>query len=133
MSQIQTKMDYHLSLLNKSLETTEKMIALTNNGQIDQVSSMADNRERLLAIVSDVQMQIEKELEQNIAKENKHYVQKANSWISRTQICIQQISDLDEELLDKLNQEKENTKKEIGKVHGNKTSIQGYNLSNVKR
>ncbi len=133
MNETIQRMDYHQSLLNKSVSLTEKMIKAAQKENIELVTELADNRQRLLDIINQAQADIEKKLEQNIGTRESSFIRKANSWISNTQIFIQEIARLDEILLEELNQVKENTIKEVSKVYKQKKSIQGYNLNNVKR
>ncbi len=133
MNNFYNKMDYHINLLNKSVNLTEKMVKAAEKENIQSVSELADNRQRLLDIISKVQVEIENVLEKEVGKQGKYFIQKANSWISQTQIYIQDIAKLDEILLEHLNQVKENTIKEVSTVFKQKESIKGYNLQNVKR
>jgi hypothetical protein len=133
MNEIINKMSYHQTLLNKTMALTQSMIELAKNANVEKVSRLADEREKLLSIISQVQGDVERYLNENSTKLDRYLAQKANSWIGQTTIYIQQIAEQDQILLEQLNQVKENTREEIGTVYKQKSSIKGYNLNNVKR
>ncbi|MBL7665492.1 MAG: hypothetical protein JNM93_10200 [Bacteriovoracaceae bacterium] len=131
MENVIYKMDQHLDLLNKSLELTEKMLADANTENINGIEADAQNRERLLNIIATLQTEIENELK--ACQPEKTLNMKVQNWVSRTQICVEQIFQVDQKLLDTLHAIKDKTHQEIGVVHKQKQGVKGYNLNNVKR
>lgn len=130
MNNIKNDIERHIKLLNKTLEITETMSLEAKKGDVEEVHSLADNRERLLNIINGLQAEIETQLKTITNDASLSLV--ARNWVSRTDISIKQIFELDDQVILALNDIKKQTSQEIGSVYKQKQSIRGYNLNNVK-
>lgn len=104
--------------LIKAIELTEKMIQ-EDYSQTERIALMSENRERLMFIINQVASYISWE---EVTDENKTHLNKQIDYIKK----------LDEELLTKLQEYKQEVQEEIKATHQQKENIKGYDLSDLK-
>ena len=104
--------------LIKAIELTEKMIQ-EDYAQTDKIALMSENRERLMFIIEQVASYI---VWEDVSDESKMHLNKQIDYIKR----------LDEQLLVKLQEYKNDVQEEIKATHQQKENIKGYDLNNLK-
>lgn len=102
----------------KAIIQTETMLNI-DFSQNDRIDSFTDNRDRLLSVISQIANQIDWNL---IDNEKKTDLNKQLEYIKK----------LDEKLLIKLQEYREELKLDIEKTCRQKENIRGYNLNDVK-
>ena len=102
----------------KAIEMTEAILD-SDYGDSTKLEFFTENRERLLSVLDQISQQIDWT---TISIENR----------DETNRKIEYIKNLDVKLLIKLNEHKEEVKREIEQAFKQKENIKGYNLSDVK-
>jgi hypothetical protein len=120
----------HLSLLDMALNTSDKIKFFASTGDIDQVISETENRERLLNVITQIQSAVETKigaLGPHDLEEDSLIILK--TWFSDLAAWSEKMIELDRETVELLNQHKEDTTKEIATIFKNKEMFKGYNHS----
>lgn len=103
----------------KAIEQTESAIRLDLNAEGDKLDSFNANRDRLFMIIDQISRQVDWP---NVSEEKKHDLTKQIDYIKK----------LDEQLLTKLQEYREELRKDIEKTCRQRDNIKGYNLNDVK-
>jgi hypothetical protein len=127
------KIQEHLTLLDHLVQVSEKIRDHARNQKLDEVVSETENRERLVSIVAKIQGEVEDKINQldgngitsNEIQILKSWFQDLNDWSEKILIC-------DQEAVEYLDQQKENTTKEIATIFRSKEIFKGYNHLNKK-
>lgn len=118
----------HLSLLEMSLESSSKIKAYATMNDLDQVINETENRERLVNIIGQIQSGIERKIQalgpQDLQEDSLDILR---SWFQDLAIWSEKMIENDKETVELLNQQKDDTTKEIATIFKNKESIKGYN------
>lgn len=134
MNQIFEGIQSHLSFLELALQTAEAMLKATRMGEVDSVSNLADNFERLLSIIGQTQKSIEQQIYILDPKEVRmDQLEILRMWVQEVNLLTEKINNVDEETLDSLGQLKDQTGAEIASVFANKEKIRGYAFNSVKK
>lgn len=109
-----------------------KNSVLTKNWEA--VEENTNNRERLLSIIAQEQESIESVINsiftEELTPENINIIK---SWAFDTQDWINKTAIADEEILNALNDSKDEITKEIASIFRSKTAFRGYNLNDVRK
>lgn len=123
----------HLSLLELALFSSQKIKAFAQTEDLDNVSHETDNRERIINIVSQLQLKIEAQIDQlqpeDIVEDSLPILK---SWFHDLSKFTDAMSTLDAETIEALALQKEETTKEIVTIFKNKEMFKGYNVANKK-
>lgn len=129
MKKIMHHLDYLLSCREISWEITQLGV-----DQIDEINRMLDNRERLVNIVSKLQLETESMIEDlsgsDLGPEN---VQIIKSWHSDTHTIVSSIIELDDKINQTLEAQKKNVANEIRATFENVEKFKGYNLQTLRK
>lgn len=118
----------HLSMLEMALHSSQKIKSYAALSDVDQVVNETENRERLVSIIGALQSTIESKisaLTQEDLKDDTLPILK--SWFNDLAIWSEKMIETDRETVELLNQEKEETTKEIATIFKNKEMFKGYN------
>jgi DNA-binding transcriptional regulator YbjK len=115
--------------MNKMVELFDdfitKAIVMTENIMVEdykdsnRLSEFTENRERLMAIIEQISMQIQWD---EVSLENRHEIDRKIEFIKK----------IDVQLLTLLQEQKEEIRTEIEQTFKQKENIKGYNLTDVK-
>lgn len=134
MNQIFEGIQSHLSYLELALQTAEAMFRATKSNEVETVSNLADNFERLLNIISHTQKSIEQQIYILDPKEVRmDHLEILRMWVQEVNLLTEKINRVDEETLENLGQLKDQTGAEIASVFANKEKIRGYAFNSVKK
>lgn len=98
------------------------------------VEENTNNRERLLSIVAQEQESIEAIINSIFSEElTPENINIIKSWAFDTQDWISKTAMADEEILNTLNDSKDEITKEIASIFRSKTAFRGYNLNDVRK
>jgi predicted nucleic acid-binding Zn-ribbon protein len=123
----------HLSLLEMAQNSSAKIKFFALSGEVDSVSNETDNRERLMAVISQIQSGIETKISSLAPHDlEPDTLDILKTWFSDVAIISESIIEIDKDTLDLLTEQKEETTKEIATIFKNKEMFKGYNLSAKK-
>ena len=124
----------HLMLMEQVLHESVNMLKAAKQKNIDQVIFASNNRDRLVNIVTSIQQQIEQALylssPEYISQETLEII---NCWGHDYEMIKSQVDELNDQMTKILEQEKEETTKEIATLFKNQEMIKGYNLQSTKK
>lgn len=134
ISRIYNLLMRHTSLLDSSLNMTHNIFQATSRGDINLVNFEADNRERVISILTKFQTEIEDmlatlkadEVTQDIVEIIKAWQVDVNCWAS-------EMDAIDAKSFEVLEVQKLETTKEIGTIFKSRQQFKGYNLNNTKK
>lgn len=133
INSILESMQAHLSLLELALNTSAKIKFFASISDVDQVISETENRERLVNVIGQLQGIIETKISslgpQDLQGDT---ISILKSWFNDLSIWSDKMIELDRETVELLNQQKEDTTKEIATIFKNKEMFKGYNHSAKK-
>ena len=132
-SNLQLAINRHLELLDSVATLTKIVLQMAIDGDQLKIDKELENRKRLISIVSYVQGRIER-LVKVIPREI--YSRKIKliikSWESNSDQKIQDIIKMDEQILEYLNRNRDEIKKNISETYKNKIIHEKYNLTSNK-
>ncbi len=124
----------HITLLNKALALTQEIAVKTKESDLENVVDLSENRERLVQLIFHLFNQIDRELNLLTAEEiTPALVNSLKVWQEQMNILVDTINQLDQEVIEALETNKEQTTGEIAQIFQAKENLKGYNLNNVKR
>jgi uncharacterized protein (UPF0335 family) len=112
-----------LKLSQKLENVSTKMIEVIEAGDFTQLSTQADNRDRLMKLLAGIL---------DILDQNENIDRSASATYAQISASIQKSIALDEDVLSLLENNKEKIKNEISQVFKNKNKVKGYNLKNLR-
>ncbi|MFZ4713003.1 MAG: hypothetical protein ACOYL6_04810 [Bacteriovoracaceae bacterium] len=131
---IQKRTQEHLNLLNKALSLTQEIAQKTTEGDLDVVVTLSENRERLVQLIFHLFTQIDRDLNILTAEEiTPRLVQDLKMWQEHMNLLVDSINDLDEQIIDRLEQDKSGATAEIAQLFQTRENLKGYDLSSVKK
>ncbi len=134
MNTILETIQSHLSFLESALVVSSRMYNTSKTGNIDAVTNEADNFERLLGVIEQIQKDIEQRIYLLDPKEVRmDQLEILRLWVQEVNILTEKINQFDELTLECLNQVKDQTGAEIASVFANKEKIRGYGFNSVKK
>lgn len=123
----------HIDSMDKMLLITTQILKAAEKGNVNAVSDLTINRQRLLNIISDHQLKIEAIVKSLTAEDAFELKDIINSWNKDVRLRTTQIIEIDTEISSFLEKAKESTTKEIASVYKAKQSFKGYNLNDLKK
>jgi hypothetical protein len=123
----------HLSMLDLALYSSQKISNFAKLDNLDGVISETDNRERLVNVIGTIQQKIENQINQlNAAELKQDDILILKAWFQDLSIWSDKMIELDKETVEHLNQQKDETTKEIAHIFKNKELFKGYNNTSKK-
>jgi Tfp pilus assembly protein PilW len=120
--------------LDQGSRCTASILKAIELREIAAVENLTNNRERLLNIVAKEQEDIEKVInsiiDEELTPENINIIK---SWAFDTQNWINAIADKDDQIIEMLNESKDETTREIAGLFKSKQAFRGYNLNDVRK
>lgn len=116
-------------LIAKTILISQQIIKKVDSYQFDHVEELTRKREKVINIILTLHERLD--LSQNILK-NTGEGRKAIEFNNQLNLLIEKISEYDEYIMLKLNEEKDKTQIEIAKAFKNKENFKGYNLNCLK-
>lgn len=114
-----------IDFLESAYKLTREGLRLAQEGSVDKLNEVLDNRERALNIVESLSEQLALHQTQMAPSQYEEF----NNQVSQV---INKIIDMDSIITDCLLHEKNKTQFEIAKTFKNKENFKGYNLNNLK-
>ncbi len=128
------KLQHFTDRLDQGTKCTLDIISTIEEQNFSAIELLTSNRERLLSIVSFEQEAIEKVInsviDEELTPENINIIK---SWAFDTQNWINQIADMDDQIIEMLNESKDETTREIANLFKSKQAFRGYNLNDVRK
>lgn len=128
LNEIYTAIQSHLSLLDLALATSSKIKFFASNSEVEQVINETENRERLVNVIAQLQGSIENKISalgpQDLQEDTLSILK---SWFIDLANWSEKMIELDRETVEFLNQQKDDTTKEIATIFRNKEMFKGYN------
>ena len=128
------KIMIHTDILKSGIKASLMILKSAKEKNLDQIEFWTENRERIIASTSQKQRDVEQLLnnlpQEEATKENMDVVR---TWFDDTQNWIQAISNIDEEIVTALSDQKDQMTREIASTHKTKQVFSGYNLKSVSK
>lgn len=126
--------DFHKHLLNDAIAITQRLLDSASEGDATKCEHLADNRERLVNLISITQSKIENLLNQLPQTALTHsFIDQLRAWQTHLKLSIAEITNLDRKIVELLQDAKDDTTKEIRDIFKSKEMFKGYNLTDVSR
>jgi hypothetical protein len=116
-------------LIAKAIYISQQTVQMVDAFQFDKVEELTRKREKVISIILTLHERLE--LSQQIVK-NTTERERAIAFNNQLNLLIEKISEFDEYIMLRLNEEKDKTQIEIAKVFKNKENFKGYNLNCLK-
>jgi hypothetical protein len=116
-------------LIAKAIYISQQSVQMVDAFQFDKVEELTRKREKVISIILTLHERLE--LSQQIVK-NTTERERAIAFNNQLNLLIEKISEFDEYIMLRLNEEKDKTQIEIAKVFKNKENFKGYNLNCLK-
>ena len=117
----------------KLIEASQTILQLAENDNIQLVVEGIDNRDRLIEIINQLQEGLDDQIKKASAGEINDEIRSAfQDWQISMGAYYQEADRLNQIILERLEEMRFNTSREIGKIFKGKEKIKGYNLNNVK-
>jgi hypothetical protein len=130
MNELFESIQQHLSLLDLALNSSANILFLASNQETDLVITETENRERLINVISELQHHIEQKISAlNPVELQGDSIMILKSWFADLSIWSDKLIEMDKATVEYLNQQKEDTTKEIANIFKNKESHKGYSQS----
>jgi hypothetical protein len=129
MQVMQEHYDLLTDLIAKAIFISQQTVERVDAMQFDKVEELTRKREKIINIILTIHERLD--LSQKILK-NTAESERAIAFNNQLNLLIEKISDFDEYVMVKLNEEKDKTQIEIAKVFKNKENFKGYNLNCLK-
>ena len=134
LENLKKAIDRHLSLVNKAIHLTQSMVELAKKENFNSVTEKSENRNRLVNLIGHIQEKIERSIkvipQEVYSVEIELNIQK---WQGQFNKGIQHIVEMDQNILEYLNSNKDQIKQELSSNYKNKVTHKKYNLSTLKR
>ena len=123
----------HLSMLDLAVHSSEKIRNFAKNENLEAVVNETENRERIVNIVSQIQHNIERQINLlNPSEIPTDGMQILKAWFHDLSILSERMLVLDKETVEYLSQQKNETAKEISLIFKNKEILKSYNHEGSK-
>ena len=116
-------------LIAKAILISQQTVESVDALRFDRVEELTQKREKIINIILTLHERLD--LSQQILK-NTAESDRAIAFNNQLNLLIEKISDFDEYIMLRLNEEKDKTQIEIAKVFKNKENFKGYNLNCLK-
>tara|TARA_R110002072_G_scaffold288917_1_gene455522 strand:- start:204625 stop:205002 length:378 start_codon:yes stop_codon:yes gene_type:complete len=123
----------HTDIFNAIEKSTRNLLDAIKSGNVDSIEQLTDNRDQVIKLSEEVYSRIESFInnlpQEELTKEN---IELIKAWSFDFSDQINLIQKLDQEIIDSLNNEKQEISKEIGEIYKLSQKFKGYNLNNLK-
>jgi hypothetical protein len=120
--------------LDQGTKCTNNILKAIEARDMQAIENLTNNRERLLNLVGVEQEEIEKVINSIIDEElTPTNINIIRSWAYDTQNWINLIADKDDQIIEMLNESKDETTREIASLFKSKQAFRGYNLNDVRK
>ena len=127
MNNVTLAIQKHLSLRDAALDVSSKVLFFAENHEIEAINLEIENRERLVNLISDTQAEIERMITAlNPVELNSDDFTILKLWFADLAKWSDKMLNIDNATLELLDQQKEETGKEIGAIFKNKEFHKGY-------
>lgn len=124
----------HLTMMDKVISSTIIINHHAISDDINKVISEIENRERLLNIVQQLQTRIEEKISELIPSDiSISYMDILKCWNNEINIWIEKTNEIDQNTTEILENQKEETTKEISTIFKIQEKFKGYNLADLKK
>lgn len=134
MNRLMEKLQTFTDRLDQGIKCTNAIKASVQNQDWNGVEQNTNNRERLLGIIAQEQTSIEAIINsiftEELTPENINIIK---SWALDTQEWINKTALADDQIVEALNDSKDEVTKEIASIFRSKTAFRGYNLNDVRK
>ena len=120
----------HLEFAEVIKRLSNDMHAHAENGSAEKIDSIAENRQRVVNLLQIVQQKIEDKIPELKDQEE---IEVIKAWHGNFNDILREIDRIDRALLHALEEQKTQTKREIGNVYSNHQKISAYNHSEKRR
>lgn len=128
------KIMQHIDLLSALTSASNALLTAAQNRKFEIVEQIVENRERLLNVIKTIQTNIEDDIAKlHPGQVTREEIEILKSWSQEVNQIVMINDKLDRDSMILLEQQKEETTKEIATVFTNRQSFKGYDLSNVKK
>lgn len=127
------QMNHYTNMMEKLLKLCQQCLIAAQEEDSIKLARLIDNRERLLQIIKEFNFDINGQVHAqypNLEQKDQKLVLRQVNFI---QSVIEQVSDIDEFLIESIEQMKDHLKMEIGHSFETAKKFKGYNLQNLKR
>lgn len=123
----------HLSMLDLAVHCTERINIFAKTEDLDRVVSETENRDRIVNIVSILQKEVETQINLLTAEQiTQDGLVILRAWFHDLSAWSERMIAIDQETVELLGQQKDNTTREIALIFKNKEMFKGYNLESKK-
>ncbi len=134
MEQTQLYIMLHCELLDRCLALSQQILACAKAEDVELVGITTETRNSLVALLGEIQTKIERQISGFLAEDlTTSNIETLKCWVNDVAIWSERIAVCDGEILDLLDQQKEDTTKEIASLFKNKEKFRGYNLNTTKK
>jgi hypothetical protein len=126
---MQEHYDLLTELIAKAILISQQTIERVDALQFDKVEELTHKREKIINIILTLHERLD--LSQQILK-NTAESERAIAFNNQLSLLVEKISQFDDYIMLRLNDEKDKTQIEIAKVFKNKENFKGYNLNCLK-
>ncbi len=116
-------------LIEKAVKISQECVNQVNMGDFEALEDLIKKREKVISVICTVHERLT--LEQTSLK-NEGHKEDAVLYNNQLNLLLGKISEFDDFIVSKLDEEKDKTQIEIAKVFKNKENLKGYNLNCLK-
>lgn len=116
-------------LIEKAVKISQECVKQVNTGDFESLDGLIKQREKVISVISTVHERLT--LEQNSLKD-KGQREDAILYNNQLNLLLNKISEFDDFIVTKLDEERDKTQIEIAKAFKNKENLKGYNLNCLK-
>jgi len=121
-----TKLNFLIQMCFKALEVTQKILMYCDENEFEKVAIALADRESLINIINKLSNSLNEDMKTNKCSDKESQIRESLVKV------IEDIRKLDDKILLRLQNAKEDTQIEIARAFKNKENLKGYNLSSLK-
>ena len=133
--EIKKLINYHQQLTAAAVKTSEIILAAAMSGDLNTITAETKNRHRLFEVLNTIQTKIQ--ICGQSFEDKKVFREKVlptiNLWAQDFYNWSEKINQIDQEIINVLEKQKEQVSQSLAMLFGQKKKFQGYNLSNTKK
>ncbi|EQC44857.1 hypothetical protein M899_0105 [Bacteriovorax sp. BSW11_IV] len=124
----------HIDLIDGANRLTNSILNAAKKGDVDTLVNDSDNRDRLISVLDRFQKFVEEEIGNIKSNEvSKELVDILKTWSYEVSAWASKTDEIDQQTLQLLEAQKEETTKEIATIFKSRQQFSGYNLNNLKK
>jgi hypothetical protein len=125
---------YHLQLLEAVDQLGQRILRAAREGDMNAVNKDADNRQRLLSVMEQIQSKSEEVLKFMTQQGDFSAVEDViKFWAYDFNLWSEKINQIDQEIIQILSEQKDQTTQELATLFQSKEKFKGYNLNSTKK